>query len=222
MRMEHGESWVLVLGKRDAIPENTLKVIDVTSRSKEKWTHELSPFFIGPLDLYDDFSSKTMENAWQYCKVFKEHTDNEGNPTNEYWEWAKSGWNNKKAVRFPMGRGAKPEYSLWKGKHLGYIQARQEIYAPLYSEGVIKTNAWKRLVTMYEKAKAERRYLVLLDFDGHNSQEILKSYKSILYNHSMIMGHAFVLAGLLDNQLFWKDEFDESLIHTTKVRLRNS
>jgi hypothetical protein len=32
-----------------------------------------------------------MENGWQYCKVYPCHVDSEGNPTNEYFEWAKKG-----------------------------------------------------------------------------------------------------------------------------------
>lgn len=71
-----------------------------------------------------------MENAWQYAKVYKQHTHN-GAPTSDYWDWARAGWSNPSAVRFPMGRGAKPEYSLWDGQRLGYIEARKKIYAPL-------------------------------------------------------------------------------------------
>ena len=217
--MQHGESWVLVLGRRDCIPDNSI-VVDVTSRSKEKWTKELSPFFLGPLDLYNGISAKNMENAWQYCKVYKEHTDELGNPSDLYWKWAKEGFSNSKAVRFPFGRGAKPEYSLWNDKKLGYIEARNTIYAPLYAKAVQKTNAWKRLVQYYEKAKKEKRFLVLLDFDGHDSQTVLGSYKSILYNYPHCLGHGFVLAMLLDKQEVWNDEFDETLIHFTKIPLR--
>jgi hypothetical protein len=35
-----------------------------------------------------------------------------------------------------MGRGAKPEYSLWDGERLDYIEARKRIYAPLYARAV--------------------------------------------------------------------------------------
>jgi hypothetical protein len=73
-----------------------------------------------------------MENAWQYAKVYSCHTNpNSGAPTQEYWKWAREGWNNPSPVRFPMGRGAKPEYSLWDSQRLGYIEARKKIYAPL-------------------------------------------------------------------------------------------
>jgi len=42
--------------------------------------------------------AKTMENAWQYSKVYSEHADEVGNPTQKYWDWAKAGWENPKAV----------------------------------------------------------------------------------------------------------------------------
>ena len=142
--MEHGLSWVLVLGRKDAVPEGSI-VVDVTSRSKEAWTKELSPFHLGPIDLYDGHTSKTMENAWQYCKVYEQMADANQEPLPSYLAWAQSGWNNPKANRFPQGRGTKPLYSLWKGQHLGYIEARMRIYAPLYTNAVQPTKAWRRL-----------------------------------------------------------------------------
>lgn len=123
-------------------------------------TRRLSPFFLGPVPLYDGLVAKNVENAWQYSKVpplegqcwscdgltltrrthvsvvqvYKQHTDPvTGEPTAEYWAWAKEGWANPKPVRFPMGRGAKPEYSYWEGKKYGYVAARKKIYCPLYA-----------------------------------------------------------------------------------------
>lgn len=45
-------------------------------------------------------------------------------------------------MRFPRGRGAKPLYSYWNGKKMSYIEARHQIYAPLYSNAVEKTIAY--------------------------------------------------------------------------------
>lgn len=65
------------------------------------------------------------------CIVYREHLNADGSPSDKWsvsspllfysrllpsclwvcrWEWAKEGWQNSAAVRFPMGRGAKPEY----------------------------------------------------------------------------------------------------------------
>jgi hypothetical protein len=39
-------------------------------------------------------------------QVYKQHVDPvTGEPTAEYWQWAKEGWANPAPVRFPMGRG---------------------------------------------------------------------------------------------------------------------
>ena len=46
-------------------------VINITSRSKT-WTKGLSPFKLGPVDLWEGAPSKqslTVENAWQYSHV---------------------------------------------------------------------------------------------------------------------------------------------------------
>lgn len=51
---------------------------------------------------------KTHENAWQYAKVYHSHVDANGDPTEEYWKWAIKGWDNRKAVRYPMGKGKAP------------------------------------------------------------------------------------------------------------------
>eukprot|EP01127_Copromyxa_protea_P002417 TRINITY_DN1230_c0_g1_i1.p1 TRINITY_DN1230_c0_g1~~TRINITY_DN1230_c0_g1_i1.p1 ORF type:complete len:165 (+),score=24.23 TRINITY_DN1230_c0_g1_i1:205-699(+) len=125
--------------------------VNCTSRSTNEWSKQLSPFFLGPVELYGGQMAMNMENAWQYTKVYKHHTDNSGKPTPEYFKWAKEGWNNNNPVRFPMGRGAKPEYSLWDGQRLGYIEARKKIYAPLYAAAVEKTEGYQQLKKLYDE-----------------------------------------------------------------------
>jgi hypothetical protein len=53
-----------------------------------------------------------MENAWQYAKVYKSYINKDGEPSTAYWTWAKAGWQNPRAVRYPFGRGAVPAYSF--------------------------------------------------------------------------------------------------------------
>lgn len=90
----------------------------------------LSPFNVGPISLYGGRVAANLENAWQFAKVYLCHTDPvTGDPTEAYWKWAEAGWANSKAQRFPMGRGAKPQYSWWDGRRMGYIEARKVIYA---------------------------------------------------------------------------------------------
>jgi hypothetical protein len=113
--------------------------------------------------------------------VYQEHLTPSGEPSKAYWDWAKEGWNNPNAVRFPMGKGrfllridrylisnlatgAKPAYSLWDGQKLDYVEARKRIYAPLYAAAVVKTEAFYRLQKLYETNSE----IYLWDFDGYD------------------------------------------------------
>lgn len=167
------------------------KIIDTTSRSGQ-WAG-LSPFNLGPCQLYGKFTSQNMENAWQYSKVYKRHTDEKNNPTEQYWDWAVAGWNSLKPHRYPMGKGAVPEYSLWNDEKLGYIDARKKIYAPLYAQAVQQTPSWRRLKETYESEDL----IILRDFDGYDHEKLELTLTDVLNNPSKKMGHAFVLAMLL-------------------------
>lgn len=166
--------------------------IDVTSRSIT-WSRGLSPFFLGPVQLYDGYISQNVENAWQYSKVYCQHTDCDNNPAKSYFEWAQKGWNKRMADRYPMGRGAIPLYSLWKGEKLDYISARKQIYLPLYSSAVSKTAAYTRLKNIFD----ETDNLMLRDFDAHNIDVINYDIYKLLNNSSIKFGHGYVLAMML-------------------------
>lgn len=174
------------------VPDN---LINTTSRSND-WSRGLSPFYLGPVYLYDFYTASNVENALQFCKVYPEHVDSDNNPTDEYWKWAKAGWADKYAHRYPMGKGAKPLYSLWKGQKLTYVQARKVIYAPIYRDAVINTNAFKRLRELYEQGD-----IALWDFDGYDHHSLGMSYKDVINDPNLKMGHAFVLAMILEGQL---------------------
>jgi len=214
---------IIVYGVGDEIPPDCV-LVNPTSKSKEPWTKAFSPFYLGPIDLYDGMQALNLENAWQYAKVYPQHStdsnyvipttpphpDNCPAPSKLYWTWAKEGWADVNPQRFPMGRGAVPMYSWWNRRRMGYIEARIEIYCKLYADAVEKTQEWGRLKKIYEKAQAEGKILAIFDFDGHNSLEILDSFEKILYNYEMKMGHGFVLAMMLKNERVWETEkFDE-------------
>eukprot|EP01111_Echinosteliopsis_oligospora_P018695 TRINITY_DN8713_c0_g1_i1.p1 TRINITY_DN8713_c0_g1~~TRINITY_DN8713_c0_g1_i1.p1 ORF type:complete len:207 (-),score=48.53 TRINITY_DN8713_c0_g1_i1:86-706(-) len=184
--------------------------VNTTSRSKENWSKELSPFFLGPIPMWGDIPpAANMENAWQYSKVYAHQVDDEGNPTEEWWKWMRAGIAQKKAVRFPMGRGAAPLYSYWEGEKMSYVQARVRIYAPLYANAVIETEAYKRLENLFNKHAGN---LCLFDFDGYDHLKHKLTLREVLYNTKQKMGHGFVLAMLLQNQLEWESPFDDSQV----------
>lgn len=169
--------------------------VNTTSKAANSWETDLSPFHLGPCDLYAGMVSRNMENAWQYSKLYAVHADAKGDATPAYWAWAGQGWNNTAAVRYPMGRGAKPLYSLWHGKKLGYIDARKMIYGPLYAEAVQKTAGWATLRNLYNQGID----LVLRDYDGYDHQALGLTLSQVLNNPARKMGHAFVLMMLLTN-----------------------
>lgn len=184
---------VKVVGFKEIKNYNVKHIINTTSRSNN-WTKDFSPFSVGPVKLYNSYTAKNVENAWQFSKVYQEHVDDNGEPTDEYFKWANKGWNDTYAHRYPMGKGAVPLYSYWKGEKLTYIGARKKIYTPLYSQAVVRTNAFEQLLDLYLSGDS----FVLLDFDGYDYLSLGMSLKDVLNEPNKKMGHAFVLAMLLE------------------------
>lgn len=188
---------VIVVGPRDRDIPKDVRVVSTVA--KTTFWSQLSPFRLGPCKLWGGYSSKTMENAWQYSKVYKEHVGKDGDPNKKWVQWARTGWANERAVRYPMGRGAVPEYSWWDGQRLGYIQARAKIYIPLYARLVKRTEAFTKLRRMYERQDE----LWLWDYDGYDRRKVGHRLVDVLTDPTRKMGHAFVLAMLLE----WGENF---------------
>lgn len=175
---------------------NSEDVVITVSKSKI-WSAGLSPFNLGPCNLYQNYTAKNVENAWQFSKVYEKHIKND-EVTDEYWEWARKGWNDNYAHRYPMGKGVIPKFSLWNDERLSYIQARKKIYIPLYCNAVKETDAFKKLKTVYEEHKKENKDLYLVDFDAYRHNELNMTYKDVINCERRKMGHAFVLAMMLE------------------------
>lgn len=177
---------IYVRSFREKTPEGCIEV-NTTSRGSYKG---LSPFYCGPIALYDDYVARNVENAWQFSKVYSQHLSKTGKILPAYWDWATKGWDDTYAHRYPMGKGAVPEFSLWKGRRLTYIQARQVIYFPLYKKAVREQADFAKL-----KKLAATSDVCLIDFDGRLTEE---SFLEVLRNPKKKMGHAFVLKAMLD------------------------
>ena len=191
---------IVVFGPRDRDiqPPKGTKYISTVSKADELWS-QLSPFKLGPCRLWGGHSYRTMENAWQYSKVYKEHVGKDGKPNKKWLHWAEAGWRNFSAVRYPMGKGAVPEYSWWNGERYGYVQARAKIYIPLYARLVIKTEAFFELKKLYKR----KEEIWLWDYDGYDRRKTGARLLDVLVNPYKKMGHAFVLAMLLE----WGEDF---------------
>lgn len=184
---------VTVIGPHDKIsmPEGAI-LVNTTSRSKD-WSRGFSPFILGPCELYGGLIAQNVENAWQFSKVYKCYMDVDGNPSDEYWQWANAGWSSRKAERYPMGKGALPEYTWWDGEKLSYIEARRKVYVPLYYSAVLHTEAYNRLRELYQNGNN----LFLWDFDGYDNDKLGMSLEDVLNCPTKKMGHAFVLVAML-------------------------
>jgi hypothetical protein len=190
---------IKILKFSDPKPENSI-IINTTSKSNI-WTKELSPFYLKGGLSYDGTTAYNVENLYQYCKVYPQYTDLNGEPSDLYFQWAKNGWQSKKAERYPVGKGQIPLYFYWKGKKYNYLEAKEKIYIKLYSRAVIKTTAFERLKDIYKNCQSYGLDLVLLDFDAYDHISIGHTYQDVVKDSKRKYGHAFVLAFLLDNVL---------------------
>lgn len=184
---------IQIVGMRTRVTNPNTIVVNTCSNAKTGWQRDLSPFLLGPCELFGGLVSHNMENGWQYTKLYQQHADANGEPTQAWWQWAINGFNNPQAVRYPMGRGARPLHAWWDCEKLPYIEARKKIYGPLYAEAVQKTEGWKELVDLYENSQ----HLTLRDYDGHDHAKLGLTLDQVLNNPRRKMGHSFVLKMLL-------------------------
>jgi hypothetical protein len=187
---------IYCLSFKHELPKNAI-VIDATSNSRTdgKW---LSPFFLGPVNVYDGYTATSIENAYQFAKVYAEHADVDQNPTAAYWEWANQGWNNPKPIKHPLGAWRTPLYHLWKGERLDRLQAQNEIFVQLYREAVVKTEVFGKLKALYERTK---RDIILLDYEGYNHRFLEMTWEEVINHPDFPIGQGFVLCMMLEGFL---------------------
>ncbi len=173
-------------------------VIDCTSNSQSfaKW---LSPFYVGPCELYDGYIAHSVENGYQFSKLYFQHADTNGYPTNAYFEWAIKGWNTKHPIKFPMGAWNKPLHYWWNGRILNRVEAKRLIFAHLYKEAVVKISEYKELQDIYYANKDKN--IILLDYEGFDHRFLDLSYDQVLDHPDFSIGQCFILCMLLEGFL---------------------
>ncbi|KAJ3239597.1 hypothetical protein HDU78_002776 [Chytriomyces hyalinus] len=203
----------LLVLRKDKVSQELTNWMRINTTSKSALFRGLSPFFVGPVLIGPDplspetsLFAKSVENAWQFSKVFAVHADPvTQEPTPAFWEWARKGWENPVANRFPMGRGVRPLYQLayidgaWV--RLGYIEGRVKLYCPWYAEAVVQSEAFSRLKQLYLSQEGK---LILWDHDGYDHIAKGVSLKAALLDARKPFGHSFVLIGLLTGDRFWE------------------
>lgn len=185
--------------KKKFIEKKGTTLLDVTSHSTT-WTKAFSPFFLGPCKLYGAYGAFNVENAWQYAKVYKQHLDTNGDPNAEYYAWAMRGWGKKRAERYPMGKGAVPAYSYWDGQKLGYVEAKRQIYIPLYERAVQDANILHGLIADVRRFQSAGLEVGFFDFDVFDNVKEKMTFEQVL-NSNRKLGHAFVLANMIEREI---------------------
>jgi len=98
-------------------------------------------------------------------------------PNKKYWKWRKAIRKCPDAIRYPVGNNAYRKtclYCLKKkgGKKLNIVEARKQIYGPLYTRLVKKQPKYQKLINMLDKGEK----LLLIEVDAAH-QESLPYYK---------------------------------------------
>jgi hypothetical protein len=164
--------------------------------SRNSYGRQLSPFHLGPVKVDSKSSSVTMENAWQYSKVFPQlgHLTETGDITEEWYRWRETGFASARAHRHPAGRGQAPAFSFYRGRRFGYIASRKLLYIPMYAKLACKTDLFKELQDMYESGAR----LAIKDFDCYDHVSMGMSTSDVIHSKHKIMGHGFVLKMMLE------------------------
>ena len=181
--------------------------IDVTTRSNTKF-RALSPMLLGPVFLHGHGEhAQNVENGWQYSKVYSRHvckfhckyveSEEHPHPDDSYFEWRDSGFKKQWADRYPMGKGAAPEFSWWYDTQLDYIEARKQIYIPVYRDAVLQyqRDLLDELIDL-----AHQDDLTIVDFDAYNHHLRGMTLEDVLNNPKDKMGHGFVLAMMIEKR----------------------
>jgi hypothetical protein len=162
------------------------------SRNSTSWTRLLSPEHLGPVNLYACYKAATVENGYQYTKVFNENIGALGLPTKEYIDWAEKGWKSTKVDEILKEK--EPLFYYWHGKKYNKLDARRFIFIPLYTQVVMQDDsALERLKRQYYK---KDKKIVLYDDSGYDSDALGMSYQDVIKSERPF-SHAFILAWLL-------------------------
>ncbi len=166
--------------------------IIVMMKSHSKY-YELSPYEL------KNSKNQIMENLWQNQKVYETipkskqfyprnnkiviwdhpaevHVDKGGNLTPEYWAWREKLANNSYPVRYPVGFNWRHKclYAISDEdltKKLDYIDARKQIYMPLYISMAKQTKMFGELKNRMKSGEN----LLIIEVDGPH-QESLQYY----------------------------------------------
>lgn len=209
--------------------------INITSQNSKSVGAQLSPFVL------KNEQGQIFENVWQFAKFYdvvpetaqsedpkalkawqwklEQHATN-GEPNEHYKIWREAGMNFPYPVRRPVPKGKLPLCHIWNDRKLGYIDARKEIYIPLYKKLASQTEDYVLL-----KYLVKQGYKIqLLDFDGPATDDSMtesdferlskipnfidseypgsvvvneQNWETLVNSKDIILGHGYVLAAMI-------------------------
>lgn len=233
--MTRGEIQVARLGRghRPVAPPGW-RLINVCSHSKDVLDgapmRDLSPFFLGPVEVTEDGVRKralNLENLWQVGKVWKGETERDlpaaavaatqdgearrrevaaahGLAAADFAPnadwWARRARYWADPKAHRHVRRGRPLYAWWQGEPLGYVEARGKVYCPAYERLARATAAYAAL----EALVASGQSVLLVGYDGYRLERPLADYFA---DPGKIFGHELVLAAMLRGEAPWADAF---------------
>lgn len=172
-----------------------------------------------------------MENAWQFSKVYekvppvtetKSRFDRTviwnwptqthligNNITMEYLSWRKAGMLVSEPIRYPVGKNYmhKCLFSLKSSngsinlKMLNYLEARREIYLPLYVEAVKKHPEFIKLKKRLENGEN----LIILEVDGPHYESLNYYKRTYDVNEDFITENSTILTTQINLEIMLDD-----------------
>ena len=176
--------------------------------------YELSPYYL------KNSEGCLMENIWQSSKIYPEVLPQkqihvgivtweypgekhiiDNNITPEYFNWRQRLLHNKYPVRYPNGYALRKTCAgiIWPnadGEYVtyDYLQARKQVYVPVYAQLVRITSAYVVLRDMMNRGIN----LTLSDVDVPDKILVTKdSFNHYLTNPELSFGHSWTLAACL-------------------------
>lgn len=172
--------------------------VDVTLNS-DSWGRMLSPFILGPVT-NELGTSRNVENAWQYSKIFEVDLNADNTPKDFYWKWRKDGFEKVKADRYPRGKdNNKYVRGSWfgregePGKLLNYVESRKKIYVPAYLQALRNNPIYPTFIKFIADAWYSETTVIFRDYDTFNHEEAEMSLVQILNDERYKYGHGFIL-----------------------------
>lgn len=204
--------YVVVGSIRDSVPVNnggSTTAVDMTFRSSDKLYRQLHPYNLGPVYVQpwdEPIKAAKVENAWRFSGQY------EGQSDEEHKLWSLNGFWDAKGQRYPGRRMDKPKCFRYKGEALSEVEARFKIFAPLYTEAVVKTDAYKALKKLVETG-GRRDVLYLAGYGSYHYQERHIRMADTIYDAGRDWSHVFILACLLSGEKPWEEEYDKKRLN---------